>query len=66
MVWQKYQRTYVNKNCKYLLLEFAFEKLGMERVGFRANSLNKQSISAMKSIGCTEEGVLRNFYRCTR
>lgn len=58
---KKYQRTYVNKNCKYLLLEFAFEKLGMERVGFRANSLNKQSISAMKSIGCTEEGVLRNF-----
>ena len=33
----------------------------MERVGFRANSLNIPSISAMKSIGCVEEGVLRNF-----
>lgn len=58
---KKYQGTYVNKNCKYLLLEFAFEQLNMERVGFRANNLNKRSISAMKSIGCKEEGVLRNF-----
>lgn len=58
---KKYHGTYVNKNCKYLLLEFAFEKLKMERVGFRANSLNIPSISAMKSIGCVEEGVLRNF-----
>lgn len=58
---KKYQGTYVNKNCKYLLLEFAFEQLKMERVGFRANSLNIPSISAMKSIGCVEEGVLRNF-----
>ena len=56
-----YQGTYVNKNCKYLLLEFAFEQLNMERVGFRANNLNKRSVSAMKSIGCIEEGVLRNF-----
>lgn len=58
---KKYQGTYVNKNCKYLLLEFAFEQLNMKRVGFRANNLNKRSISAMKSIGCVEEGVLRNF-----
>jgi RimJ/RimL family protein N-acetyltransferase len=58
---KKYHGTYVNKNCKFLLLEFAFEQLNMERVGFRANSLNIPSISAMKSIGCIEEGVLRNF-----
>ena len=51
----------MNKNCKYLLLEFAFEQIFMERVGFRANNLNKRSIAAMKSIGCVEEGVLRNF-----
>ena len=50
-----------NKNCKYLLLEFAFEKIGVERVGFGANNLNERSISAMKSIGCSVEGVLRNF-----
>ncbi len=51
----------INKNCKYLLLEFAFEKMGVERVGFGANNLNHRSINAMKSIGCTIEGVLRNF-----
>ncbi|MFP3596752.1 GNAT family N-acetyltransferase [Chryseobacterium sp. SIMBA_029] len=58
---KSYQGTYVNKNCKYLMLEFAFEIWNMERVGFRANNLNIRSISAMKSIGCKEEGILRNF-----
>jgi N-acetyltransferase len=34
--------------------------MGMERVEFRADNLNKRSIAAMKSIGCIEEGVLRS------
>ncbi len=42
------------------MLQFAFETLGMERVEFRADNNNKRSIAAMKSIGCKEEGVLRN------
>lgn len=58
---KEFQGTTLNKNCKYLLLEFAFEKMNLERVGFRANNLNQRSINAMKSIGCIEEGVLRNF-----
>ncbi|MFC4738965.1 GNAT family N-acetyltransferase [Flavobacterium ponti] len=59
-----YQGTGLNKNCKYLLLEFAFEKMNMERVEFRADYANKKSIAAMKSIGCIEEGVLRkNFIK---
>lgn len=57
---KKYQGTGINKNCKYLLLEFAFEKLQMERVAFAANSKNIVSLNAMKSIGCVVEGVLRN------
>ena len=52
--------TGLNKNCKYLLLEFAFEKMNMERVEFRADYANKKSIAAMKSIGCKEEGILRS------
>jgi RimJ/RimL family protein N-acetyltransferase len=56
---KEFQGTGLNKNCKYLLLEFAFEKLGIERVEFRADNDNKRSISAMKSIGCVEEGILR-------
>lgn len=59
-----FQGTGLNKNCKYLLLEFAFEKMNMERVEFRADFENKKSIAAMKSIGCIEEGVLRkNFIK---
>lgn len=50
-----------NKNCKYLMLKFAFEKVGVERVGFAASNLNERSINAMKSIGCTVEGVFRNY-----
>ena len=56
----KYQGTGLNKNCKYLLLQFAFETMGMERVEFRADINNKRSIAAMKSIGCTIEGVFRS------
>jgi len=57
---KKFQGTGLNKNCKYLLLEFLFDKIDMERVEFRADKDNARSIAAMKSIGCTVEGVLRN------
>ena len=57
---EQFRGTGLNKQCKFLLLEFAFEKLGMERVEFRADNNNKRSIAAMKSIGCKEEGILRN------
>ncbi len=57
---KKFQRTGVNRHCKFLLLSFAFEDLGMERVEFRADNNNERSIAAMKAIGCTVEGVLRS------
>ena len=57
---KKFQRTGLNRHCKFLLLSFAFEDLGMERVEFRADNSNERSIAAMKSIGCKVEGVLRN------
>lgn len=52
--------TALNKNCKLLLLECAFEKLGIDRVEFRADNRNERSKAAMQSIGCVVEGVLRN------
>lgn len=55
-----FQGTGLNKNCKYLLLDFAFTKWDMERVEFRADNNNERSIAAMKSIGCKTEGVLRS------
>ena len=57
---KSFQGTGLNKHCKYLLLEFAFEHIGMERVEFRADNNNQRSIAAMKSIGCTVEGLLRS------
>ena len=33
----EFHGTGLNKHCKYLLLEFAFDELGMERVEFRAD-----------------------------
>lgn len=60
---KKFQGTGLNKNCKYLLLEFAFDKLEMIRVGLGANSKNERSINAMKSIGCKVEGILRQYSR---
>jgi RimJ/RimL family protein N-acetyltransferase len=60
LVWKKFHGTGLNKHCKYLLLQFAFEQIGMERVEFRADNTNERSIAAMKSIGCVVEGVLRS------
>ncbi len=52
----------INKHCKYLLFEFAFEELKVERVGFGAYMDNTISIAALKSVGCQREGVLRNMF----
>lgn len=57
---KKFQGKGINKNCKFLMLEMAFDKLKLDRVEFRADYNNKRSIAAMKSIGCVEEGVLRS------
>ncbi len=57
---QRFQGTGLNKHCKFLLLTFAFEKLGMQRVEFRADAKNQRRILAMKSIGCKVEGILRS------
>lgn len=55
-----FQKTGLNRHCKFLLLQFAFETLKMQRVEFRADFRNKNSINAMKAIGCKEEGILRS------
>jgi len=60
---KEFQGTGLNKNCKFLLLQYAFEIIKLERVEFRADAKNARSIAAMKSIGCVEEGILRN--NCT-
>lgn len=56
---KEFQGTGLNRHCKFLLLQFAFDEIGMLRVEFRADKNNARSIAAMKAIGCKEEGILR-------
>lgn len=56
---KEFQGTGLNRHCKFLMLEFAFETCQLVRVEFRADASNLRSIAAMKRIGCVEEGILR-------
>lgn len=55
-----FHRTGLNRHCKLLLLSFAFEEWGLERLELRADAKNLPSIKAMKAIGCIKDGILRN------
>ena len=63
---KEFQRTGLNRHCKLLLLSFAFEVWGLERLEFRADARNAKSIAAMKAIGCVEEGILRSHMPTTQ
>jgi RimJ/RimL family protein N-acetyltransferase len=54
-----HQRTGANTECKRLLLEHAFEKLGMMRVQLKTDARNLASQRAIERIGGVKEGVLR-------
>lgn len=56
---KKFRGTGLNKHCKYLMFQFAFEELGFYRIGLGAYIENEISISAMKSVGCQKEGIFR-------
>ena len=53
-------KTAVNTECKWLLLCHCFEDLGCIRVQLKTDSRNLNSQRAIKRIGGTYEGVLRN------
>src|SRR5436853_2720952 len=56
-----WQRSSVNTEAKYLMLEHAFEKYGCVRVEFRADADNEPSCRALMRIGARQEGVLRQY-----
>lgn len=56
----EFQRTPVNTECKYLLLQHAFETLGCIRVQLKTDLRNERSQKAIERIGAVKEGVLRN------
>ena len=62
---KEFRGTGLNKHCKYLLFEFAFEKMGTERIGLGAYIENERSIRAMESVGCQKEGILRGIFPAT-
>ena len=55
-----WQRTYINTEAKLLMFSHAFEKIGLNRVEFRADYLNSASRRALLRLGAKEEGILRN------
>ncbi|MBS1918042.1 MAG: GNAT family N-acetyltransferase [Bacteroidetes bacterium] len=57
---KEFRRSGLNRHCKLLMLTYAFENWGMERVEFRADARNEKSVNAMKAIGCVVEGILRS------
>jgi N-acetyltransferase len=53
------QGTGFNKHCKFLLLNYGFETLGLNRIELKTSILNHKSQKAMLKIGAVKEGVFR-------
>ncbi|WP_371783726.1 GNAT family N-acetyltransferase [Streptosporangium subroseum] len=56
-------RSSVNTECKILLIDHAFDKLGVNRVMLKTDILNIRSQTAIRRIGGLSEGVLRRHRR---
>ena len=56
----KMQRSGLNRHCKFLMLQYAFETLQFNRVEFITDSRNEKSRLAIQKIGATFEGCLRS------
>lgn len=61
---KNFQGTGLNKHCKYLLFEFAFEHIEAVRIGFGVHGENIRSLKALEGVGVKKEGVLRDFLPC--
>jgi N-acetyltransferase len=59
-IGKEFQRTGLNRNCKYLMLDFAFDNLGAERVELKTDERNLTSRTAIEKIGGQFEGILRS------
>lgn len=62
--WTAYSPTVwgsaVNAECKLLLLGYAFETCGFERVKIQTDHINERSQAAIAKLGAVREGVLRH------
>jgi N-acetyltransferase len=57
---QRWQKTPINTEAKYLMLRHAFETLGCIRVALKTDSLNERSRNAITRLGAQQEGIFRN------
>jgi RimJ/RimL family protein N-acetyltransferase len=60
---QRVQRTPLNTECKFLLLQHAFEALDCLAVEFRTHRLNLNSRRAIERLGAQLDGILRHHQR---
>ncbi len=51
--------TFVNPECKLMLLKYGFETLGLNRIQLKCDARNAHSRAAMLKFGAKEEGTLR-------
>lgn len=59
-IGRDFQRTGLNRACKFLLMQYAFETLEFERVELKTDERNIQSRTAIEGIGGKYEGTLRS------
>jgi len=55
-----WQRTAINTEAKFLMMRYAFETLGCNRVELKTDSMNTQSRNAILRIGAKQEGIFRS------
>jgi RimJ/RimL family protein N-acetyltransferase len=55
-----WQRTAINTEAKYLMMRYAFEQLGCNRVELKTHAQNVKSRTAILRVGAKEEGTLRS------
>ncbi|AMO85066.1 GNAT family protein [Solibacillus sp. FSL W7-1472] len=53
-------RSAINTNCKFLLFQYCFEVLNLNRIQIKTGHENYRSQKAIERIGAVKEGVLRN------
>lgn len=53
-------RSAINTNCKFLLFQYCFEVLNLNRIQIKTGHENYRSQKAIERIGAIKEGVLRN------
>jgi RimJ/RimL family protein N-acetyltransferase len=57
---KSFRRTTINTETKFLMLQYAFEKLDCIAIELRTDILNTVSRRAIERLGAKEDGILRN------